>query len=90
MGTGSRAPQSIDEYIAAFPAEVQDRLLAVRAAIREAAPQAAETISYGIPTFTLNGRYLIYFAAYKKHLSLYPAPVGVPEFASASEQYQSG
>ncbi|HEY5903226.1 MAG TPA: DUF1801 domain-containing protein [Anaerolineales bacterium] len=83
-------PATIDEYIAAFPAETRDRLQAVRATIREAAPRAAETISYGIPTFTLNGRYLIYFAAYKKHLSLYPAPVGIPEFESALAQYKSG
>lgn len=91
MESESRRPQSIDEYIAGFPGEVQRRLGEIRAAIKDAAPpEAEETISYGIPTFTLNGRYLIYFAAYKKHSSLYPAPTGVPEFEGELEGYQAG
>ena len=90
MSTKPRTPRSVDEYIAGFPHEVQDLLQQIRAAIREAAPEAGETISYGIPTFTLNGRYLIYFAAYKKHLSLYPAPSGIPEFEADLAAYQAG
>jgi len=90
MESRSKPPRSIDEYIAGFPDEVQGLLQEVRGVIRETAPEAEETISYGIPTFTLNGRYLIYFAAYKTHLSLYPAPVGVQEFEADMAAYRSG
>lgn len=83
-------PRSIDEYIAAFPSDVQDILQKVRSTIKEAAPDAEETISYKIPTFTLKGKYLIYFAGYKKHISLYPAPIGVLEFRAELAPYGSG
>jgi len=83
-------PRSIDEYIAAFPSDVREILQQVRATIREAAPDAEETISYQIPTFTLKGRYLVYFAGYRKHISLYPAPIGVPEFKAELAPYESG
>ena len=83
-------PKTIDEYIAGFPPDVQELLQKVRATIQKAAPEAEETISYKIPTFNLNGRYLIYFAGYKKHISLYPAPIGNPEFAEEIAPYESG
>jgi uncharacterized protein YdhG (YjbR/CyaY superfamily) len=84
------APASIDEYIGAFPDDVQEVLQQVRATIRDAAPDARETISYQIPTFALNGHPLIYFAGFKKHVSVYPAPVGNPEFADEMAVYGSG
>jgi uncharacterized protein YdhG (YjbR/CyaY superfamily) len=90
MRTNPTAPQDIDDYIAGFPPDVQEVLEKVRLAIRKAAPAAAETISYKMPTFTLNGTYLIYFAAYKKHVSLYPAPVGQAEFQAELSAYESG
>jgi uncharacterized protein YdhG (YjbR/CyaY superfamily) len=90
LNTEDTAPRNIDEYIAAFPSDVQDILQKVRTTIKEAAPDAQETISYQIPTFTLKGKYLIYFAGYKKHLSLYPAPIGVDEFKSELAPYESG
>ena len=62
---------TIDEYIAAFPPEVQAILRKVRATIRKAAPEAQEKISYRMPTFVLKG-HLVYFAAFKKHIGLYP------------------
>jgi uncharacterized protein YdhG (YjbR/CyaY superfamily) len=65
-------PKTIDEYIAGFPKETQVILEEVRNTIREAAPEAGETISYDMPTFTLGGSYLIYFAGWKKHIALYP------------------
>lgn len=65
-------PKTIDEYIAAFPKEVQEILQQIRETIREAAPDAEETISYDMPTFNRNGTYLIYFAGWKKHIALYP------------------
>jgi uncharacterized protein YdhG (YjbR/CyaY superfamily) len=66
------APKSIDEYIAGFPPKTQKILKELRALIKKAAPGVTEKISYAIPTFDLNGRYLLYFAGWKDHLSLYP------------------
>jgi uncharacterized protein YdhG (YjbR/CyaY superfamily) len=67
---------SVDEYIASFPPEVQATLQDVRRVMRAAAPGTQEAISYGIPTLTLEGRYLIYFAGWKRHISVYPIPSG--------------
>jgi uncharacterized protein YdhG (YjbR/CyaY superfamily) len=67
---------SVEEYIGSFPAEVQPILEQVRRAIMDAVPGTGETISYGIPTITLGGRPLLYFAGWKRHISLYPAPSG--------------
>jgi uncharacterized protein YdhG (YjbR/CyaY superfamily) len=65
--------KSIDEYIATFPPGVQDTLQRVRTTIRKAVPKAEEAISYQIPTFKLQGSYVVYFAGWKQHYSLYPA-----------------
>ena len=65
------APRDIDAYIATFPPDVQAILRRIRATIREAAPNAQETISYQMPAFTSNG-VLVYFAAFKNHIGLYP------------------
>jgi uncharacterized protein YdhG (YjbR/CyaY superfamily) len=65
-------PSSIDEYIGNFPENVQKILQEIRGVIRDVAPEATETISYDMPTFHLNGTYLIYFAGWKKHVALYP------------------
>jgi len=67
---------SIDAYIAAFPPDVQEKLQALRAAIRSAAPHTTESISYGIPTFKQNKAVVIYFAGWKQHLAVYPALSG--------------
>lgn len=64
---------SVDDYITAQPKTVQRLLKQMRATIRKAVPEAVESISYGIPTFKLRGRPLLYFAAWKEHLSLYPS-----------------
>jgi uncharacterized protein YdhG (YjbR/CyaY superfamily) len=90
MKTRKTAPKDIDAYIAAFPTDVQEKLQAVRASIRKAAPRAEETISYGIPTFKLNGGYLIYFAGYKKHIAIYPVPGGDAKFKEEVAPYQTG
>jgi uncharacterized protein YdhG (YjbR/CyaY superfamily) len=81
---------SIDEYIATFPPDVQTVLEELRATIRAAAPDATETISYNIPTFTLNGTSLIYFAGWKKHISLYPIPLGNEAFNKVIAEYADG
>lgn len=81
--------KDIDDYIAGFPPDVQAILQKIRATIKAAAPEAQETISYGMPTFLLNG-YLVYFAAYKKHIGFYPAPIGVERFKDKIAEYESG
>jgi uncharacterized protein YdhG (YjbR/CyaY superfamily) len=81
---------SMDEYIATFPEDVQTLLKQVRKTIKTAAPEAGERISYGIPTFTLNDKYLIYFAGWKSHISIYPIPVGDEAFNQEISQYVAG
>jgi uncharacterized protein YdhG (YjbR/CyaY superfamily) len=76
MKADQKSPATIDEYIAGFPQDVQQILERVRTTIREAAPEAVETISYQMPTFDLDGKHLVYFAAYKKHIGMYPVPMG--------------
>lgn len=68
-------PKNIDEYIAAFPADIQATLKKIRTTIRKAGPDAQETISYQIPAFMLHGQ-LVYFAAFKKHIGFYPPVTG--------------
>ena len=87
MRTDQTIPRSIDEYIAAFPHDVQEILEKIRQTIRKAAPAAEETIKYQIPTFTLYGN-LIHFAAFKKHIGLYPAPRGTEEFKNELSGYE--
>ena len=65
--------KSVDEYIATQPADTQAILERVRSTIRKAVPTAEETISYGMPTYERDGTYIIYFAGWKQHYSLYPA-----------------
>lgn len=65
---------SIDDYISALPTDVQVILTEVRLTIRRAVPAAEETISYNMPTFTLDGKVLVHLAAWKRFLSLYPVP----------------
>ena len=83
MKAGSQA-QEVDAYIVGFPDEVQEILQKVRATIWEAAPEAEETISYQIPAFKLRGKALVYFAAFKNHISVYPAPRGAAAFGELS------
>lgn len=74
---------SVDDYIASYPEETRTQLADVRAAIREAAPHAGEKISYGMATFTVDGKPLIYYAGWKNHVGLYPVPTGGPDFEKA-------
>ena len=81
---------SIDEYIATFPKDVQKILKQIRKTIKTAAPKADEKISYGIPTFTMNNKYLIYFAGWKNHVSIYPIPTGSTAFNKEISKYAAG
>lgn len=83
----SATPPTIDAYIAPFPPEVQAILQQIRATIRAAAPEAQETINYQIPTFTLRGRNLVHFAAFKNHIGFYPPVNGDPALEAAVAPY---
>jgi len=87
MKTDQTAPKNIDEYIAGFPPDVQEILEKIRMTIREAAPDAEETIKYQIPTFTLKGN-LVHFAAFKKHIGFYPTPTGIEKFKNELSVYE--
>ena len=78
----------IDDYIRAFPPDVQARLSRVRATIRSKAPDAVEKISYGLPTFYLNGN-LIHFGAFAHHIGIYPTPSGIAEFQTELAAYKN-
>lgn len=81
--------EAIDQYIAGFEPAVQEKLEEIRVTIAEIAPDAEETINYGIPTFKLNGN-LVHFAGYKKHVGFYPAPSGIKHFAEQLQSYKGG
>jgi uncharacterized protein YdhG (YjbR/CyaY superfamily) len=86
MKTDPAVPTTIDEYIADFPQNVQELLQKIRATIRQAAPDAEETINYRMPTFILNGN-LVHFAAFKNHIGFYPTPTGVEQFKQELSAY---
>jgi uncharacterized protein YdhG (YjbR/CyaY superfamily) len=83
-------PTSIDEYITGFPKETQAALREIRAIVKKEAPEAEEVISYDMPTFRLKNQYLIHFAAFKKHIGLYPAPTANDDFSEALSGYKTG
>jgi len=87
MKSRASSPTAIDEYIASFPPEVRARLSKMRATIRRHAPRAEERISYGIPTFFLNGN-LVHFAAFARHIGFYPGPSGIAAFRKALSPYK--
>lgn len=87
MQSAKTAPRNIDEYIEVFPRVVQEILEQIRETIRKAAPDAEETISYQIPTFTLKGN-LVHFAAFKKHIGFYPTPTGIEKFKDELSVYE--
>lgn len=80
-------PTPITDYILQFPADVQQKLNALREAILEIVPDATEKIAYGIPTFYVKGN-LVHFAAYKSHIGFYPGASGIEVFQSELSQYK--
>jgi uncharacterized protein YdhG (YjbR/CyaY superfamily) len=79
---------STDEYIASFPAEIQEKLVLMRATIKAAAPNAQEKISYQMPAFALHG-ILVYFAAFKHHIGFFPTASGIEHFKPEISEYAS-
>ena len=86
MITGRTKFEDIDSYIASFPEETRKLLQQVRITISKAAPEAKETINYGMPTFTLKGN-LVHFAAFKNHIGFYPTPSGIEAFKKELSVY---
>jgi uncharacterized protein YdhG (YjbR/CyaY superfamily) len=87
MATPKKVFRTIDDYIAAFPKNVQRILEELRQAIRDSAPKAEEAISYQIPTFKLNGN-LVHFAAFKNHIGFYPTPSAIEAFKGELSDYE--
>ena len=86
--TDKRLFTTIDEYMSTFPADTQVMLEEMRQAIRKAAPDAIETISYNLPTFDQNGRHFVFFAGWKHHISLYRLPAGDAAFQQEIARYK--
>ncbi|RLL40598.1 hypothetical protein D8M04_18805 [Oceanobacillus piezotolerans] len=87
MGKDNVKFQNVDEYIRQFPVEVQNTLQELRLVIKEVAPEAKETISYGMPAYSLHGS-LVYFGAWKNHIGFYPTPSGINAFKEEVSQYK--
>lgn len=86
--TGAKTPiTSVDAYIEQFPAEVQERLNQMRTTIRAAAPDAQETLGYGMPAYVQEGP-VVYFGAAKTHVGFYPTPLGVETFADEFARFK--
>jgi uncharacterized protein YdhG (YjbR/CyaY superfamily) len=88
MQSKKTGPTTIDQYIEGFPKEIRIILSELRSAIRTAAPQASEKISYQIPTFYFNGN-LVHFAAYKTHIGFYPTSSGIAAFQKELAKYKT-
>lgn len=89
MDSSSKKPASVDEYIAGYDGEVQKRLEMLRQTIKQAAPDAEEVISYGMPAYLYKGDRFIYFAGNKNHIGIYPMPSpSDPAFAKRLEPYK--
>ena len=87
MDSAKSGFNSIDEYIATFPKDIQKILEELRATIKAAAPDSEEKISYQMPTFFMNGN-LVHFAAFKKHIGFYPTPSGIEAFQKELSAYE--
>lgn len=80
---------TVDAYISTYPEEVREKLELIRKTIRESAPGAVESISYGMPAFKLNNKPLAYFAAMKSHYGFYPTPSGIESFTEVLKDYKT-
>jgi uncharacterized protein YdhG (YjbR/CyaY superfamily) len=89
MGMQSKT-ETVDEYIKAFPNNVRKILEQVRATIKEKAPDAVESISYGMPGYKTHGKPLVYFAGYEKHIGFYATPTGHEKFAQELSKFKQG
>jgi len=82
--------KSVDEYINAFPENVRVFLEKIRTIIKEKAPEATEGMAYGMPAYKTNGKPLVYFAGYERHIGFYATPSGHSEFRDELSRYKQG
>ncbi len=82
--------KTVDDYISGFPADMQKRLLSVRQTIIENAPEATESIAYGMPAYKMNNKPLVYFGAFDKHIGFYATPTGHEQFKIKLSEYKQG
>ncbi len=85
-----KKPESVDEYLSDFPEATRLILEKIRAVIKAVAPEAEESFSYGMPAYKLNGRPLVYFAGYEKHIGFYATPTGHAAFSEELSKYKQG
>jgi uncharacterized protein YdhG (YjbR/CyaY superfamily) len=86
-----KTPQlDVDTYIASFPEETQVLLKSMRKIIQENAPESEESISYGMPAYKIQGKPLVYFAGYKRHIGFYATPTGHNAFTEELSKYKQG
>lgn len=81
---------TVEDYIAEFPKDVQKKLQLVRKTILKNAPNAIESISYGMPAYKLNKKPLVYFGGFAKHIGFYATPTGHQKFESQLSNYKQG
>ena len=86
----AEAPGSVDDYLAAQPAQVREVLGQIRAIVHEVIPGATERINYGMPTFDVDGRAVVHVAGWAKHVSIYPTPGSPPGLVAELAPYSSG
>ena len=79
---------TVDDYILGFPQDIQEKLVVLRKAIKESAPDAIEKISWGVPTYNQNG-FLVQFAGYKKHIGFYSSPATISHFRDELAEYKT-
>ncbi|CAN1564906.1 COG5646 Uncharacterized conserved protein [Flavobacteriaceae bacterium] len=82
--------KTVEDYISTFPKDIQILLKNVRAAIKNKALEAIESISYGMPAYKTNGKPLVYFASFKNHIGFYATPTGHAKFANELSKYKQG
>ena len=80
----------VDKYISSFPGETQKILNKIRKIIRKEAPDAIESVTYKMPAYKTNGRPLIYFAGFSKHIGLYATPSAHTSFSDELSEYKHG
>jgi uncharacterized protein YdhG (YjbR/CyaY superfamily) len=82
--------QAVDDYINSFQGDVKKRLETLRALVKELVPEAIESMAYGMPAYKLNGKPLVYFAAFPKHIGFYATPNGHEAFKAEFAPYKQG
>ncbi len=82
-------PENIDQYIAGFAPDVQEKLKSIRKLVHDTIPEAVETISYQMPAFKYNGKILVYFAAFKNHIGFYATPEANLAFKDELSEYKT-